>query len=77
MRSHGHLPLNDMEGMGSVPLPLSQHLPQQTTSRALKKKGHKWLKDGFPYPLLPEPLFPNDNITRRAKIGLGPNLVKL
>lgn len=49
MSCHGHLPLNDMEGISSVPPPLNQHLPHHTTSRALKKKAHKWLKDSFPY----------------------------
>ena len=35
MGSHNHLPINNVEGVGNVPLPLSQSLHQNGTVRPL------------------------------------------
>lgn len=44
IRSDGHLPANNVEGMGSVPSPLGQGLRQGSTGKPLRDQMNNGLK---------------------------------
>ena len=44
IRSDGHLPASNVEGVGSIPPPLNQGLCQDSTGRPLEHQTDDWLE---------------------------------
>ena len=70
IRSDGHLPANNMEGMGSVPPTLSQCLRQDSIGRPLKHQTDDWLKT---YSIdIASSLFVQDGVPYQDLVGTSP-----
>ena len=48
VKSHRHLPLNNVKGVGSIPPPFNEALHQGSTHKLLRKKTNDRLEDRLP-----------------------------